>query len=445
MKQVTRVSLAVVLAAVACRPVPNAADGVTAITGVTLIDGTGRPPIAQATVVIRDGMIVAAGPADRVAIPSGAAIISGAGKFVVAGLWDSHVHLNAAGRAVLPILVRYGITSVRDLGGGLDSVRQWRAAVDSGQLVGPRIHLTGPIIENAGWLKRVAGLAIPGFSDIVNERIPVETEDDARRAVDSVAGLGVEVLKVRTSPGPAAYVALLEAARRRGLRTAGHQPSSDVGLRGALAAGQRSIEHIEGLGELEGMAGSARDSVARGFAAAEVWFTPTLVASFGRFQPESLITARATGVTAEPEQSLVTPALRASWTSQLTLKKYDSPLDEYRKMVVDGLAGMRRLKEAGVKVLAGTDLAVVNLFPGLALHDELAFLVDSLGMSPLQAIQAATVEPARYFGIADSIGTVEPGKRADLLILTADPLADIHNTRRIETVILRGRVIPARP
>ncbi|MEO5566884.1 MAG: amidohydrolase family protein, partial [Gemmatimonadaceae bacterium] len=241
------------------------------------------------------------------------------------------------------------------------------------------------------------------------------------------------------------YVALLEAARRRGLRTAGHQPSSDIGLRGALAAGQRSIEHIEGLGELEGMAGSARDSLARGFAAAEIWFTPTLVASFGRFQPESLLTARAAGMTAEPEQSLVTPALRASWTSQLALKKYDSPLDEYRIMVVGGLAGMRRLKAAGVKILAGTDLAVVNQFPGLALHEELAFLVDSLGLSPLQAIQAATVGPARYFGIVDSIGTVEPGKQADLLILTADPLADIRNTRRIETVILRGRVVPAQP
>lgn len=445
MTPMTGVLLAVALAVVACRQAPSAVEGLTAITGATVIDGTGRPPIVQATVVLQDGMIVAVGPVDRVAIPSGSAVISGAGKFVVAGLWDSHVHLNAAGRAVLPILVRHGITSVRDLGGGLDSVRQWRDEADSGRLIGPRIHLAGPIIENAGWLKRVAGLAIPGLSDLVNERIPVETEDDARRAVDSVARLGVEVLKFRTSPGQAAYVALLEAARRRGLRTAGHQPSPDVGLRAVLAAGQRSIEHIEGLGELEAMVGSSRDSLARGFAAAEIWFTPTLGASFVRFLPESLIAARAAGTSAEPEQSLVTPTLRAFWSSQLALKKYDSPLDEYRTMVDGGLAGMRRLKAAGVKVLAGTDLAVVNQFPGLALHDELAFLVDSLGLSPLQAIQSATVEPARYFGIADSIGTVEPGKRADLLLLTADPLADIRNTRRIETVILRGRVVPAQP
>lgn len=305
--------------------------------------------------------------------------------------------------------------------------------------------MSGPIIENAGWLKRVASLKIPGLEETVTERIPVETEEDARRAVDSIARMGADLVKLRNAPRPAAYAALLEAARQRRLPVAGHQPGRAIGLAATLAAGQRSIEHIEGLDELEAMAAPARDSLARGFAAAQIWITPTLAASFGRFVPDSLTRARVAGTAAEPGQALVTPSLRRFWETQLAMKQYDSPLDEYRKLVVGGLAGMRRLRAAGVKVLAGTDLAGVGLYPGISLHDELAYLVDSLSLTPLQAIQSATIEPARWFGIEATIGTIEPGKLADFVLVSADPLADIRNTRRIETVVIRGEVIPIRP
>jgi len=414
-------------------------DSAIAITGATVIDATGRAPIQNATIVVRDGHITAVGGADEVSVPRGATRIDASGRFVIPGLWDSHVHLASVGRAGLATLVRFGVTSVRDLGGDLDSVRAWRDSIDTGGLEGPRIHLAGPIVENATWLGGASALPVPGLKELVAGRIPVGTEAEAVAAVDSIAALGVEVIKIRNSPPLPAYRALLEEARRKGLLVAGHQPNRGVGLAGALAERQRSIEHLEQLGELEAMPEAARDSMARAFAAESIWFTPTLVTSFHRFDPDSLIEARAAGTSTEPEQALVTPTLLGFWKLQRGLKPFDAPLDFVRRAVDSGLMGMRRLREAGGKIMAGTDLGAISVYPGLALHEELALLVDSLGMSPLEAIQAATAEPARYFGIEQEIGTIEAGRVANLLILSADPLADIRNTRRIERVLLRGR------
>lgn len=414
-----------------------------AITGVTVIDGTGRAPQPRTTVLVRDGRIVAVGPDGTVSIPARTQRIAGRGKYLVAGLWDTHVHLGALGRDGLPTLVRHGITSVRDLGGDLALVRAWRDEAERGDVIGPRVRLAGPIVENAFWLKRVRGLGVAGLARGLEERIPVETDADAVKAVDSIASLGVDVLKLRNAPGTSAYTTLLAAAQRRGLRVAGHQPNRAIGLAGALAAGQRSIEHIEGLGELESLIPAARDSIARAYAAAEVWITPTLAASFGRFVADSVTAARVAGTSADPDLALITSTLRDFWKAQRELKAYDAPLEQYARMVVGGLAGLRTLRAAGVKVMAGTDLGVLTLAPGRSLHQELGFLVDSLGLTPLQAIQAATVEPARYFGQGDVMGTVEPGRLADLVLLGADPLADIRNIGAIDQVILRGRVVPA--
>ncbi len=373
-------------------------------------------------------------------VPRGATRLDARGRFVIAGLWDTHVHLASLGRDGLATLVRFGITSVRDLGGDLDSVRAWRDQIDAGQLEGPRIHLAGPIVEDATWLAKVSSLPVPGLKGLIQGRIPVGTEAEAVAAADSIATLGVEVLKVRNSPPLPAYRALLEEAQRKGLLVAGHQPNPGVGLAGALAERQRSIEHVEQLGELEALAPATRDSMARAFAAESIWFTPTLVTSFRRFDPDSLIDARVAGTSDEPEQALVTPTLLAFWQLQRGLKPFDAPLAFMRQAVDSGLMGIRRLRAAGVGLMVGTDLGAIGVYPGLAVHEELALLVDSLGMSPLEAIQAATVEPARYFRIEREIGTLEPGRAADLLILTADPLADVRNTRRIEHVVLRGRV-----
>lgn len=412
-----------------------------AITGVTVIDGTGRAPQPGTTVLVRDGRIVAVGRDGTVPIPARTQRIVGRGKYLIAGLWDAHVHLSALGRDGLPTLVQHGITSVRDLGGNLATVRTWRDAAERGDVLGPRMRLAGPIVENAFWLKRVRELGVAGLARDLEERIPVSTDADAVKAVDSIAAMGVDVLKLRNAPGTSAYAALLAAAQRKGLRVAGHQPNRSIGLAGALAAGQRSIEHIEGLGEVGSLPAASRDSIARAYAAAEIWITPTLAASFGRFVAESVTVARVAGTSSDADLSLVTETLRAFWRAQRELKAYDAPLEQYAGMVTGGLAGLRVLRAAGVKLMAGTDLGVLTLTPGQSLHQELKLLVDSLGLTPLEAIQAATLEPARYFGQGDVMGTVEPGRLADLVLLRANPLADIRNIGAIDLVMLRGRVV----
>jgi len=413
-----------------------------AIVGVTVIDGTGKAPQPRTTVLVQDGRILAVGPDGAVTVPSHAEQIDGRGKYLVAGLWDAHVHLGAIGREGLPTLVRHGITSVRDLGGDFAAVRAWRDEIERGDWLGPRIRMAGPIVENAAWLARVRKRGVPEFDAWLAERIPVETEADALKAVDSIVGMGADVLKLRTAPGIEAYRALLAAAERKGLRVAGHQPPPTIGLGGALAAGQRSIEHIEGLDELDALPAVTRDSLVRAYAAAEVWITPTLASSFGRFVPDSVTAARVAGTGTDADLALVTGPLRAMWQVQRKLEAGDdTPLALYARMVDRGMAGMRTLRAAGVKVMAGTDLGVLTLTPGHSLHQELRYLVDSLALTPLEAIQAATVEPARYFGQGDVMGTVEPGRLADLVLLGADPLADIRNVAKVELVILRGRVV----
>lgn len=437
--------LALSLALAIAEPIrAQAAPDVVAITNVTVIDVTSGPPRSNVTVLIAGDRITAVSAAASVRVPAAAVRIDGRGRFVIPGLWDAHAHLGAGGREALLHFVRFGVTSVRDLGGRLDSVLVWRRDIERGALIGPRVKVAGPIVENAAWLRRVGSLPIPGMASLAAERFGIETPDDAVRVVDSMARLNVDLLKLRNAPRAETFEALLTAARSRGLPTAGHQPSSAIGLGGAFRAGLRSIEHIEGLGALETMRPAERDSLVILAARVETWITPTLIASFQRFRPDSVTTALVDGTDTSPHRELVSGSLRTFWAEQHALKQFDAPLDSYRQMVTTGLAGMRRLTSGGVKLLAGTDFATIGSYPGPTLHDELALMVDSLGLTPSQALAAATIEPARYFGIADRLGTVEVGKLADLVVLDGNPIGDIRQTQRIHAVIARGRVVARR-
>ncbi len=410
------------------------------IDWASAVDVVAGTTISGATILIRDGRIQSIGPSGGPA-PAGVRLIDGRGLFVIPGLWDMHVHLGAAGRGSLATLVRYGVTSVRDLGGSLDSVLRWRREVRAGAVVGPRIMVAGPIIENGSWKNKVGSLDVPGIKELMAERIGVDTPEQARRAVARIAALGVDVVKVRNSPPRAAYAALMASAGKRGLFTAGHLPGPDVGLAGALATKMRSIEHLELLGDLEKMPAARRDRVVRGIVVAEMWIDPTLSASFLRANSDSLIDARVAGNDpGDSLASLVTPQLRAFWQAQRALKPFDAPREYFAEQIAQGLEGLRRFKAGGVKLLAGTDLGVLLSYPGHSLHDELIFLVDSLGLTPAEAIRTATVEPARYFRMTDSLGTIAPGQLADLVLLAGNPLLDIRNIRRVAAVVVAGRL-----
>ena len=212
------------------------------ITHVNVVDvesGAVRP---DRTVVIEGDRIRAI----TTSAPAGGRTIDARGAYMIPGLWDMHVHLGMGGRSALALLVANGVTGVRDMGGKFDLVRSWRDSVTAGTLVGPRIEMTGPIVENARWLSAVRGIleqtgdtaAVRDFS----ERIPVATPEEARAAVARVAALGVTLLKVRNDPPPDAYFALLAEARTRGIRVVGHPPQR-VGLAQASDSGQVSLEH----------------------------------------------------------------------------------------------------------------------------------------------------------------------------------------------------------
>ncbi len=440
-----RAPLALLAGAAACvvgQAPPQRTDAV-AFTHVAVVDGRSATPRRDRTVVVRDGRIVAESPADAVDVPAGAHVVDGHGKFLIPGLWDMHVHTVApGGRAVLPLYVANGVTGVRDMAGVWDTLGAWRREIARGTLVGPRIVASGPYLEGG---------------DVPIPHLLVRTPADARPAVDSLLKLGVDFVKVHGQLTRDTYFAIARAARARGIPFAGHVPRA-VGAADASDSGQRSIEHLltvpnactpaESLalaprfpvqGALGVCTSASRDPLFARFVRNDTWMVPTLVAqvevsewplralagdTVGRYLPDTL---RRYVAAIFPMPDGV-PVGAESVGRALYAKRVET-------------AGA--LHRAGVHVMTGTDAPLRNSPPGFGLHGELAELVRA-GLSPFDALRAATIEPARFLGALDSLGTVEVGKVADLVLVDADPLADIRNAGRVAVVVAAGRAYRVR-
>lgn len=439
------------------------------ITHVTVITGRDGPPLFDQTVTIAGGRIRAVEPARGAHPPRGAVLVDGRDRYLLPGLWDMHTHL--ANRPMLregdrpapldrnreyglPLLLAYGITGVRDMAGDITVLSQWRADIAAGHLLGPRLVFTG---RKLGKSPVVAGAPYPIASDA-----------DVLTSVTRLREAGADFVKV---DGLAAryYYRLFQAANAAGLSVVGHS-SLELGAVKVAEMGQRSLEHLDGMvlacatdeagiradavadlgwwrrqlarvglsdpeanfrARYRAMLGTqdpARtDSILAILRRHETWQVPTLVMlrDIRLLAPSPALQAELRRFAA-PENGAPPPDVR--WVGDTTL-----PHQLYRRE----LEILGRMIALGVPIMAGTDGPGGTRLPGPGLHDELALLV-SAGMTPLQAIQAATREPARFLGALDSLGTVEPGKVADLVLLEADPLADITNTRRIHGVVVRG-------
>ena len=411
-----------------------------AITHVAVVDVEHGTSNRDVTVVIAGRRITAAGPTASTKVPAGARVIDGHGKWLIPGLWDMHVHTAVpTGQPLLSLYVANGVTGVRDMGGDFDLINGWRRAIDAGNLVGPRIVAAGPYLEGHG-------------SPIAH--IEVHTPDDARRAVDSLSVLGVDFVKVHSALPRETFFAAAREARVKHLALAGHL-SRNVTVEEASDSGQRSLEHLLGFVNVC----TPAESVA--FAAAD----PLRRIVFNSCTSQD---QRAVYQHLARNGTWVTPTLTPAWEFAV-LPRHDVPGDTLARFLSDSLQRymvaifepppalppeanvlgrrmfakrhelVRALYDAGVPLLAGTDAPMRNSPPGFGLHEELLELVRS-GLTPGAALRSATYEPARYFRALDSLGTIAPGKLADLVLLDGDPLARIENAHRIAAVFTRGRV-----
>lgn len=404
---------------------------IVAIVGVNVIHDPSLPPTEDATVVVRGRRITAVGPRRSVPVPDDARVVPGEDRWLVPGLWDAHVHLTDATELAMPVLLANGVTAVRDMGGDPGALTQMQRRRRSGELDGPRIFMAGPYVD--------------GPKEGLPHRITVETAAEGRAAVDSVRALGGDFVKVHNGVPPEAHGALLERARELGVSVVGHVP---LGVSPVAAArrGQASLEHFVTLFEgtlrdrTEGIEGfrdymvTGLDTLVAALAATDAHLTPTVHSYRLRARRGEL------AENPDPRRRYVARSLKEQWDAWYPVRETDRDpgIADFRERFYRmGLDVVGRLHEAGVPLLAGTDLAARDVLPGFHLHDELRALVEA-GLTPGQALSAATTVPARLVG-ADSLGTISVGHRADMVLLSADPRVDIANTRRIDAVVADGR------
>jgi imidazolonepropionase-like amidohydrolase len=423
-----------------------------AITHVTVIDVAAGTHRRDMTVVVQGDRIKAVGKSAQVRHPRGARVVDGRGRYLVPGFWDMHVHFMNTGESALPLFVAHGVTSVREMGGKIADTRAWQARMARGTLVGPRLRTAGPVLESPQYIARVrvrdqrlggrlAPLVLP-------YRIGVGDTVQARRAVDSIHKLRADFVKIRNAGSREAYFAILAAARRVGLPVAGHAPTV-VTLREASDSGQRSFEHSI-VEHVTRTPVAQRHALYARLAANGSWYVPTLVVLAAPRTPDSAVVAMLDDSTAprDERRRFVVPSLADWWRLQVAERMQDTSI---RRQFIDAsragydrtLEIIRAMRSAGVPILVGTDAGSLMVFPGSSVHEEMALLVEDARLTPHEALWGATLGPARYFGMERELGTIEPGKLADLLLLDADPLADIRNTSKINAVVLRGELIDA--
>lgn len=436
-------------------------DSAIAITHATVIDvATGALSRAQ-TIVIRGNRIRNVTSDAKANVPPGARVVDATGKFVIPGLWDMHVHATGPGidRLFLPLLAANGITGVREMWGRFAWYDSARAMIARGTIVGPRIVGAGHILDGTPpvW---------PGSSG-------AKDADDARHLVDSLAAGGAAFIKVYSRLTPEELRAIAAEAKARGLPFAGHVPSL-VAVGEASDLGMKSIEHLQmitnacsrdedamraeytaayaspkgwdsaavvGRAQVRRMLDTFDPARCRALAARLVrngtWTVPTLTVL------RSIAFLDDTTLAADPRMAYIPRWFSAGWNPRNDFRfRMLTPADWAMRKEV--FAEQQRivtlLHRAGVAFMTGTDLSNPYVFPGASLHEELRNLV-AAGFSPLEALQAATRHPARYLQAMDSLGAVAPGMVADLVVLDANPLAEIGNTERVHAVVLDGRLL----
>src|SRR6266404_6453540 len=422
------------------------------ITDVTVINLRSDSVQPHSMVVINGNRITFVSRSASAPLAKNTHVIDGRGQFLIPGLWDMHVH-SAFGdwfpggrEIILPLFIANGVTGVRDMGGDIPVLMEWREDVADGKIIGPRMVISGPMLD--GYLPN-GKLRFPSS-------IAITTPASAVAAVNSLKAQGVDFIKVQSVISHDAYLAAAAEAHKQGLPIVGHVPDK-VRLKEVVEAGQKSIEHLMGIfegcsmeedkfikgeGDLKLLLTTQDqqrcDSLLKMLAQNQTWQVPTLAWQRGG----TFLDQR--DLKHQPLDKYVPAYWRdVTWhrfTDEMMPDLLRDPLALRQEYFAHNLQMVGALHHAGVPFMAGTDAAPgVYIMPGFSLHDELANFVEA-GFTPMESLQTATSGPAKFLGTESASGAIAPGKLADLVLLSANPLDNIHNTRKITAVIANGRL-----
>ena len=415
------------------------------ITHVNLIDVTDGKVRANTAVTVEGNRVVSVGPSTA-SRPKRGLVVEGRGQYLIPGLWDMHTHVyfdNTAADGtdlVLPLFLANGITGVRDMGSELEPVLHAREDIAAHRMAGPRMIVSGPMLD--------------GPKSQYKSAIAITTPGDGRKAVDMLKSRGVDFIKIQSGVPREAYFAIADEAKKKSIEFEGHVPDA-IRASEAVAAGQRTFEHLIGIFEassrdedkylsgkkspgafLQTYDTKREDAIVQLLAKNGVWQCPTLFWERGQWLVDAIDYTKDPdiGFAARTWVTKQWPAARKS-----ILKSLDTdPLAVREKFVEQELDIIRKLHRAKVPFLAGTDTpAGVDVIPGISLHLELQRFV-AAGFSPLEALQTATLNPAQFYNKLADYGPVQKGRIADLVLLGANPLDDIGNTRKINGVVVDG-------
>ena len=449
-----------------CTPKGEYFENATCIVDVSTIDAVDGLQENMTLIIHEDKILRIAKTVDLALSPENN-IIDGTGKFLIPGLWDAHVHfayIEELAPSMFDLFLGYGITSVRDTGGRIDFIKKWQVAAQDKPTEAPRVMIAGPLIDGMPNVYDGSTPAVPPLS------VGTGSVAEAIDLVDRLDSIGVDLIKAYEMLSPEQFSAITERAKAKGLKVTGHVPLS-MDVVAASNAGLNSMEHLRNLelstasnaeelynerkkllAEQKNLPGSElrskihdlqrtvaydnqdaakAEEVLNVLAKNQTWQIPTLALNTGavrryfsrpdwvesfRFLPKPIQSRWSEAATAFAETTIANEK-RTEWTMKM----------------VD------QINQAEIDIMAGTDTPIFFLTPGLSLHEELAVLVEA-GLSPIEAIESATLNPARYFDMENELGLVKEGYLADLILLDANPLSDIQNTKKINLVVRNGKV-----
>ncbi|WP_405152416.1 amidohydrolase family protein [Paenibacillus sp. FSL K6-0108] len=415
-----------------------------AIQHATIVDVRSGKLVNDQTIIITENKISHIGNSEGVEIPDSAQVRDAKGQYVIPGLWDMHVHLEENYKNAFPLFLANGVTGVREMGAALTNVDQWNTSIQAG-MSAPRLVYAGLTLNG-------------GPADEAPHMVYLKTEEEGREAVRLNAEKGASHIKVYSWLPRSVFLAVMDETKKFNLPVVGHLP---VKVRASEAAqlGFKSIEHLHGLfiatssiedelfknADMSDLIGYSlaeieasqhydsekANELFRTFKEKEVWPVPTMVTYFNMAKTEI-----------DSRSKYVPTVVQEYWAE--VIRATPPEQTELMTAINSTTPGMvKKLNDASVPMLAGTDSSyeMTNFIYGVSLHDELEMLVKSGGLTPLQALQTATLNPARYLDREQELGAVEEGKLADLVLLDKNPLEDIRNTTSISAVVLDGKLM----